>query len=86
MAVAVRLPPFWFGQGGDQTRKAEDHPDGGAWGPRCRVAEVSDELREAYQRHHEAECFQTTIAERDIVVTPSEPLEHEVLEILSQLH
>lgn len=50
------------------------------------VAKVSDELREAYQRHHDTEHFQTTIAERNIVVTPSEPLEHEVREILSQLH
>ena len=50
------------------------------------VAKVSDELREAYLRHHDTEHFQTTIAERDIVVTPSEPLEHEVREILSQLH
>lgn len=50
------------------------------------VAKVSDGLREAYQRHHDTAHFQTTIANRNIVVTPSEPLEHEVREILSQLH
>jgi hypothetical protein len=50
------------------------------------VAKVSEELREAYLRHLDAEHYRTRIAERNIVVTPSEPLEQEVREILSQLH
>ena len=47
---------------------------------------LSDELREVYVRHHDTEHYHTKIADRDIVVTPSEPMEHEVREILSRLH
>ncbi|AMV73455.1 hypothetical protein JCM30471_18710 [Desulfuromonas carbonis] len=47
---------------------------------------VSDELREAYQRHQEEARFRTTVADRAIVVTPSEPLEQEVRQILASMH
>ncbi len=50
------------------------------------VAKVSEELREAYERHQREERYQAKVAERQIVVTPSEPLEQEVREILSRLH
>lgn len=50
------------------------------------VVKVSDELREVYVRYHDCEHFHATIADRDIVVTPSEPMEHEVREILSRMH
>ncbi len=47
---------------------------------------VSDELREAYQRHQETERFRTTIGQRDIVITPCAPLEQEVRQILASMH
>lgn len=50
------------------------------------VNALSDELREVYVRHHDGEHFHTKIADKDIIVTPSEPLEHEVREILSRTH
>lgn len=51
------------------------------------VAKVSDELRDVYVKHHEGtEHYRASIANRDIVVTPSAPLEHDVREILSRLH
>lgn len=50
------------------------------------VAKVSDELRDVYVKHHDTEHYSATIANRDIVVTPSTPLEHDVREILSRLH
>jgi uncharacterized protein YoaH (UPF0181 family) len=50
------------------------------------VAKVSDELREIYQRHQDENRFHAKVAERDVVVTPSEGLEHEVRDILSRLH
>jgi len=51
------------------------------------VAKVSDELRDVYVKHHDAiEHFHATVANRDIVVTPSTPLEHDVRDILSRLH
>jgi len=46
---------------------------------------VSDELRDAYQRHQQTERYQTTIGQRDIVVTPSTSLEQEVRNILSSM-
>lgn len=49
------------------------------------VNKISDELREAYQRHQDENRFQTTLAQRSVVVTPSEDLEHEVRDILSRL-
>ena len=50
------------------------------------AVKVSDQLREVYVRHHDTEHYRTKIADRDVVVTPSESLEHEVREILSSLH
>lgn len=50
------------------------------------INRVSDELREAYQRHQETPRYRATIAERDVVITPSEPLAMEVGEILSRLN
>ena len=50
------------------------------------VNALSDELREVYVRHHDTEHFHAKVADRDIVVTPSEPMEHEVREILSRMH
>ena len=50
------------------------------------VAKVSDELREIYQRHQDENRFHAKVAERDVVVTPSEGLEHEVRDILARLH
>ena len=50
------------------------------------VAKVSDELRDVYVKHHDAEHYRASIANRDIVVTPSTPLENDVREILSRLH
>jgi hypothetical protein len=51
------------------------------------VNALSDELREVYVRHTDnSEHYQAKIADRDIVVTPSEPLEQEVREILSRTH
>jgi len=50
------------------------------------INRVSDELREAYQHHQEADRYRATIAERDVVITPSEPLAMEVREILSRLN
>lgn len=46
----------------------------------------SNELREVYERHLEDKRYHAKIAETDIVVTPSEPLENEVREVLSHLH
>ena len=50
------------------------------------VNKVSDELREVYQRHQDASRFRTKMAERDLVVTPSQDLEHEVRDILARLN
>ena len=50
------------------------------------INKLSDELREIYTRHHDTEHFKTRIADREIVVTPSEPLESDVREILSRTH
>ena len=47
---------------------------------------LSDELREVYVRYHDSEHYHTKVADKDIIVTPSEPLEHEVREILSRTH
>lgn len=51
------------------------------------VAKISDQLREVYVRHHDSEPhYKTTIANREVVVTPSAPLEHDVREILPRIH
>jgi hypothetical protein len=50
------------------------------------VAKLSDELREVYTRYHDTEHYHATIANRDVVVTPSKPLEDEVRNILTNLH
>ena len=47
---------------------------------------VSDELREAYERHQGENRFQAQVADRQVVVTPSSGLEQEVRDILSSLH
>lgn len=51
-----------------------------------KVAKLSDDLREVYLRHHDTEHYHTKIANRDIVVTPSEPLEQDVRKVLTSLH
>jgi hypothetical protein len=51
-----------------------------------KVQKLSDELREIYTRHHDTEHYRAMIADRDIVVTPSKPLEEEVRKVLSNLH
>ncbi len=50
------------------------------------VVKISDKLRDIYVRHHDCEHYCAKIADRDIVVTPSEPLENEVREVLTNLH
>ncbi len=50
------------------------------------VNALSDELRDVYIRHQDTEHYHAKVAGRDIVVTPSEPMEHEVREILSRTH
>ena len=50
------------------------------------VTKLSDQLREVYTRHHDTEHFQTTIANRNVVVTPSKPLEQDVRKVLTDLH
>lgn len=51
-----------------------------------KVAKLSDDLREVYMRHHDTEHFHAMIANRDIVVTPSESLEQDVRKVLTSLH
>ena len=46
------------------------------------VEKALDQLREAYARHHDAAHFTTTIDEKNIVVTASDALEHEVHDII----
>lgn len=50
------------------------------------VNKLSDRLRDIYQKHHEGQHYQTTVANRPIVITPSKPLENDVREVLSNLH
>ncbi len=38
------------------------------------VTRISEQLRDVYQAHMQAERFQTTVAGRAVTVTPSEPL------------
>ncbi len=46
---------------------------------------VSDELREAYKKYDDVTRYQTRIAEREIVVTPSDRLKDNVRQILTSL-
>ena len=50
------------------------------------VVKISDKLREIYVKHHDCEHFRAMIANRDVVVTPSKPMENEVREVLGNLH
>ncbi len=51
------------------------------------VERLIDELREAYTHASDAQRYTTHIGEKDVVVTPSKGLEHEVHDILqAQLH
>ena len=50
------------------------------------VAKLSDALRDIYLRHQDANHYRTTIANRDIIITPSKPLENEVREVLTNLN
>lgn len=86
--VFIGKPPKRFGIAwieGDEVKSfktlMEEHGVSGT-----EVAKVSDELREVYQRHQEENRYLTKIADRDIVVTPSDGLEHEVRDLLSRLH
>jgi len=86
--VFIGKPPKNFGIAwieGDQIKSfktlMEDHGMSTS-----EVAKLSDQLREVYTRHHETEHFQTTIANRNVVVTPSKPLEQEVRKVLTSLH
>ena len=50
------------------------------------VAKLSDALRDIYLRHQDANHYRTTIANRDVIITPSKPLENEVREVLTNLN
>jgi hypothetical protein len=86
--VFIGKPPKKFGiawiEGGEvKSFKTlmDEHGVSGA-----EVAKVSDELRDVYARHHETDHYRTTIADREIVVTPDTGLEQEVREVLAKLH
>ena len=51
-----------------------------------KIQKLSDDLRDIYMRHHDTEHYHATIANRDIVVTPSQPLEKDVRNVLADLH
>ena len=45
---------------------------------------ISDRLREAYEQHQDAERYQTTVAGREVVVTPVRELGDNVQGIIAQ--
>ena len=49
------------------------------------VAQLISQLRDAYERNAEVSRFCTTVADRDLVVTPSTRLENEVHEIIEKV-
>ncbi len=86
--VFIGKPPKRFGIAwieGNEVKSfkslMEEHGVSGA-----AVAKVSDELREVYQRHQDESRYHAKVADRDVVVTPSDGLENEVRDILSRLH
>jgi hypothetical protein len=50
-----------------------------------RLERITDHLREAYQQSESTQRYTTSIADRDIIVTPSETLEKEVHEIIDEV-
>ncbi len=50
-----------------------------------RLERITDHLREAYQRSASAQRYTTKIAEREVIVTPSQTLEKEVHEIVDEV-
>ena len=48
------------------------------------VEQLIDRLREAYDHASSAQRYSTQIGDKDVVVTPSAGLEHEVHEILEE--
>jgi uncharacterized protein YoaH (UPF0181 family) len=86
--VFIGKPPKRFGIAwieGNEVKSfkslMEEHGVSGA-----AVAKVSDELREVYQRHQDENRYLAKVADREVVVTPSDGLENEVRDILSRLH
>ncbi len=49
------------------------------------VSKVVDELRAAYERNEGVKRYCAHVRDRDVVVTPSDNLEHEVHEIIDKL-
>ena len=49
------------------------------------IEKVLEALREAYQKHQDAEHYTATIDERNVVVTASESLEREVHSIIDEI-
>ncbi|MGD2127914.1 MAG: hypothetical protein PVJ17_01345 [Lysobacterales bacterium] len=49
------------------------------------VAHLLDELRDTYERNADVSRFSTTVADRQVVVTPSTRLEAEVQEIIDRV-
>ena len=86
--VFIGKPPKKFGiawiEGGEVKSFKTLMEEHGMTAPE--VNALSDELRDVYVRHHDTEHFHTKIADKDIVVIPSKPMEHEVREILSRMH
>jgi len=49
------------------------------------IEKVIEKLREAYEKHQDAQHYTATIDERKVVVTASESLEHEVHDIIDAI-
>ena len=49
------------------------------------MAKVVEQLRLAYERNADVSRFCTTVQDRDMVVTPSAELEHEVHDIIDKV-
>lgn len=49
------------------------------------VTRISEQLRDVYQAHMQAERFQTTIAGRAVTVTPSEPLANDLRKVIDAI-
>ncbi len=86
--VFIGKPPKSFGvawiEGGVVKSFKTLMEEHGMTGPE--VNALSDELRDVYIRHHDTEHYHTKISNKDIVVTPCEPMENEVRAILSRMH
>lgn len=49
------------------------------------IEKLIDEMREVYSRHQDAAHYKTTIDKREIVVTASDALEHEIHDIIDRI-